>query len=127
MLQKLPYRLLLISLEPSNRHILHKRISDRFKKMLDQDLLINEVKKIRKKWNLNLNLPSMKCIGYRQTWEYIDGLIDRNTLKEKSIIATRQLAKQQLTWLRNMNEKITIDCLEKNCVQKILNLIKDIF
>lgn len=118
---------MLISLEPSNRDILHERISDRFNKMIDKDLLINEVKKIRKKWNLNLNLPSMKCIGYRQTWEYIDGLIDRNTLKEKSIIATRKLAKQQLTWLRNMNEKIIIDCLEKNCVKKILNILKSIF
>jgi tRNA dimethylallyltransferase len=56
-------------------------------------------------------MPSMRCVGYRQVWDYLDGKIDRAALRETGIIATRQLAKRQLTWLRSMPERVLIDCL----------------
>ncbi len=73
--------------------------------------LIAEVRGLRERGDLHLGLPSMRCVGYRQAWEYLDGLYDHDQLREKSIAATRQLAKRQLTWLRSMPDRIVIDCL----------------
>lgn len=61
---------------------------------------IEEVEKLRSRGDLNLDMPSMRCVGYRQVWQYLDGLMTRDEMIEKGIIATRQLAKRQLTWLR---------------------------
>ena len=68
--------------------------------------LLAEVARLRERGDLHPGLPSMRCVGYRQAWEYLDGQIDRATLREKGIIATRQLAKRQLTWLRAMPDRI---------------------
>ena len=111
---ELPFELLSFALEPSDRAVLHRRIAQRFDQMLgsgDDGGIVAEVARLRARGDLNPNLPSMRCVGYRQSWEYLDGLIDRPALRETGIIATRQLAKRQLTWLRSMPERIVIDCL----------------
>ena len=95
----------------SFRAVLHARIATRFDLMLKNDALLDEVEQLRRRGDLHPSLPSMRCVGYRQAWEYLDGRIDRATLRETGIIATRQLAKRQLTWLRSMPERIVIDCL----------------
>ena len=110
----LPFELRSFALEPSDRSVLHARIAARFDAMLDGGGLVDEVKALRARGDLHPGLPSMRCVGYRQAWEYLDGSIDRAALRETGIIATRQLAKRQLTWLRSMPQRIVIDCLEKD-------------
>jgi tRNA dimethylallyltransferase len=111
---ELPFSLVPFALEPSDRAVLHARIAQRFDQMLgkrDDDGIVAEVARLRARGDLHPNLPSMRCVGYRQAWEYLDGRIDRTGLRETGIAATRQLAKRQLTWLRAMPERIVIDCL----------------
>ena len=91
--------------------MLQARIATRFDLMLKDDALLDEVEGLRRRGDLHPGLPSMRCVGYRQAWEYLDGRIDRATLRETGIIATRRLAKRQLTWLRSMPERSVIDCL----------------
>jgi len=117
----LPYDLLKIALVPSDRAVLHQRIALRFDQMLDGGLF-DEVKMLREKYPLSLDLPSMRCVGYRQAWEYLEGEIDRNTCREKGLAATRQLAKRQLTWLRGMDDLMEIDCISKDTSQGVMNL-----
>jgi tRNA dimethylallyltransferase len=119
----LPFELLSFALEPSNRAVLHSRIATRFDAMLAGDnsgALIAEVEALRARGDLHPGLPSMRCVGYRQAWQYLDGDIDRAALRETGIIATRQLAKRQLTWLRAMPQRTVIDCLEPNPAARIL-------
>ena len=111
---ELPFDLLSFALEPSERAVLHKRILRRFDIMLKEGPdgnLITEVEALRRRGDLHLGLPSIRCVGYRHAWEYLDGTIDYPTMRETGIIATRQLAKRQLTWLRSMPERVVIDCL----------------
>ncbi|MYM30164.1 tRNA (adenosine(37)-N6)-dimethylallyltransferase MiaA [Duganella sp. CY15W] len=111
---ELPFELLSFALEPSDRAVLHDRIARRFDIMLADSPngnLMTEVEALRKRGDLHLGLPSIRCVGYRQAWEYLDGTIDYAAMRETGIIATRQLAKRQLTWLRSMPERIAIDCL----------------
>ncbi len=103
------YRFVPIALEPSDRGVLHKRIEQRFDAMLANGLL-DEVKALRARGDLNAEMPSMRCVGYRQAWEYLDGQIDYATMRDKGVFATRQLCKRQLTWLRAMPERIVVDC-----------------
>lgn len=122
----LPFRLLPIALEPSERSVLHQRIVARFDTMLHGGPghnLIDEVETLRRRGDLHLGLPSMRCVGYRQAWEYLDGDYDLPMLREKGIIATRQLAKRQLTWLRSMPQRISIDCLGSAPAAAILEQI----
>jgi tRNA dimethylallyltransferase len=114
----LPYKLLKIALLPSDRAILHQRIALRFEQMLLGGLF-DEVRMLRDKYPLSLDLPSMRCVGYRQAWEYLDGLVDLKTCTEKGLAATRQLAKRQLTWLRGMDDLLEIDCLQSNSPRAI--------
>ncbi|QZA79257.1 tRNA (adenosine(37)-N6)-dimethylallyltransferase MiaA [Deefgea tanakiae] len=117
----LPYDLLKIALVPSDRAVLHQRIALRFDQMLDGGLF-DEVKMLREKYPLNLDLPSMRCVGYRQAWEYLEGEVDLKVCREKGLAATRQLAKRQLTWLRGMNNLHTLDCNATNLTQLAQNL-----
>ncbi|MGZ5199392.1 MAG: tRNA (adenosine(37)-N6)-dimethylallyltransferase MiaA [Telluria sp.] len=120
---ELPFDLVSYALEPSDRAVLHARIALRFEQMLgerDDEGLVAEVARLRARGDLSLALPSMRCVGYRQTWEYLDGRITRDALRETGIIATRQLAKRQITWLRAMPERIVIDCLGKDPVGALL-------
>jgi len=120
----LPFRILPIALIPSDRAVLHQRIATRFKTMLDQGL-IEELKNLRRQYRLHPNLPSMRCVGYRQAWQYIEGDINEPQLLETGIAATRQLGKRQLTWLRSMPDSIEIDCLATDLAQQVSAVIAD--
>ncbi|WP_334107461.1 tRNA (adenosine(37)-N6)-dimethylallyltransferase MiaA [Methylobacillus sp.] len=110
-LETLPYRLLKIALQPSDRAVLHARIAERFIAMMLGGLL-EEVQGLLKKYpGLHPDMTSMRCVGYRQTLEYIAGNISEDEWKEQGIAATRQLAKRQLTWLRGMDDTLVLDCL----------------
>ena len=124
----LPFRLLPIALEPSRRSVLHERIASRFDQMLapgERGGLLGEVAHLRERGDLHPGLPSMRCVGYRQAWTYLDGASSLDMLRETGIIATRQLAKRQLTWLRSMPQRIVIDCLEGNPAKRILDAIRN--
>lgn len=95
----LPYDVIKIALVPENRERLRQRIAERFYLMLEQGF-VNEVRQLMARGDLTLDMPSMRCVGYRQVWEYLEGKMDYDTMVEKAITATRQLAKRQLTWLR---------------------------
>ncbi len=99
----------LISLEPQDRAWLHARIAERFDAMLAQGL-VQEVQGLRARGDLNAALPAMRCVGYRQVWEVLDGLSPAAQLRDKGIFATRQLAKRQITWLRSMPQRHVIAC-----------------
>ena len=123
---ELPFRLLSIALEPSQRSALHERIARRFDAMLAggaDGSLLEEVASLRARGDLTPALPSMRCVGYRQAWSYLDGEINLATLRETGIAATRQLAKRQLTWLRSMPERIVIDCLAADASDQVLEAI----
>jgi tRNA dimethylallyltransferase len=98
----------LFSLEPTDRAWLHARLAQRFEQMLAEGL-VEEVKALRARGDLSLALPSMRCVGYRQTWEALDAG-DFHDLAERGIAATRQLAKRQVTWLRGMPQRRVIAC-----------------
>jgi tRNA dimethylallyltransferase len=120
---ELPFDLLSFALEPSDRAVLHARIATRFDQMLgtsDDSGLVAEVARLRARGDLHPGLPSMRCVGYRQAWDYLDGRIDRAALRETGIIATRQLAKRQLTWLRSMPERVVLDCLAPDVAAAML-------
>jgi len=106
----LPFRFMQVALIPSDRAVLHKRIEQRFAAMLAAGL-VDEVAALQIKYILNADLPSTRCVGYRQAWEHLAGAYDRATLRDRGIYATRQLAKRQLTWLRAMREPKVFDCL----------------
>jgi len=103
------YAFVPIALEPSERAVLHARIARRFDAMLAAGFL-DEVKALRARGDLDPAMPSMRCVGYRQAWEYLDGATDYDTMRDKGIFATRQLCKRQLTWLRSIPERIVVDC-----------------
>jgi tRNA dimethylallyltransferase len=118
--EELPFELMSFALEPNDRAVLHQRIARRFDIMLEDDALIDEVEVLRRRGDLHPGLPSMRCVGYRQVWEYLDGHIGYQAMRETGIIATRQLAKRQLTWLRAMPQRIVIDCLAPDATAQIL-------
>jgi tRNA dimethylallyltransferase len=123
---ELPFELVSFALEPSDRAVLHQRIAVRFDQMLgtsDDTGLVAEVAGLRARGDLNPMLPSMRCVGYRQAWDYLDGTVDRPALRELGIIATRQLAKRQLTWLRAMPERIVIDCLAPDATDTLVTRV----
>jgi tRNA dimethylallyltransferase len=106
----LPYRVLQLALVPSDRAALHRRIGERFDAMLEAGL-VDEVEMLRRNALLDATMPSMRAVGYRQAWAYLDGDIDAKALREQGVAATRQLAKRQLTWLRSWPGAVTLDCL----------------
>ena len=103
----LPFELKGIALVPE-RAVLHERIRTRFEAMLKLGL-IDEVKALKERYRLGASMPSMRAVGYRQVWEYLEGRFGREILKEKGIAATRQLAKRQLTWLRSFPDLIRVE------------------
>lgn len=109
--QRPAYDFLSIGLLPSDRAALHGRIARRFDEMLEAGL-DDEVRMLRGKYALHPELPSMRCVGYRQAWEAQDGIIPKSELRDRGIFATRQLAKRQITWLTNSFEAETFDCLD---------------
>ena len=98
---ELPFELRAFALVPADRAALHRRIAERFDAMLEAGL-VAEVEALRVRYTLDASMPSMRCVGYRQAWDHLEGTIDHKALREKGVIATRQLAKRQLTWLRSL-------------------------
>ena len=112
-------RLINIALEPSARAALHARIEERFDAMIAAGL-VDEVRRLRARGDLHPDLPSMRCVGYRQVWDYLEGRIHGLEMRAQGIAATRQLAKRQLTWLRALPERIVIDCLASDAPHQVL-------
>lgn len=106
----LPYRLLPLALAPTDRAVLHQRIADRFQTMLAAGFM-EEMAMLRAKYRLHGDLPAMRCVGYRQAWEVLEGLAPAEELADRGIFATRQLAKRQITWLRADPTAEVFDCL----------------
>ena len=113
----------LISLEPSERHTLHARIESRFDQMLALGL-VDEVRGFYERGDLHPDLPSMRCVGYRQLWQHLEGHCSLAQAREQGIAATRQLAKRQLTWLRSMPERHIIDSLAPGAGEQALRLVQ---
>jgi tRNA dimethylallyltransferase len=114
-----------IALMPPDRVLLGERIARRFRHMLDLGL-IEEVRRLRARGDLNVNLPSMRAVGYRQAWEYLDGQYDEETMIERAVIATRQLAKRQMTWLRGESNLVTFDPLRPDTLATLVNTLQTI-
>ena len=95
--------MLALALAPEDRQVLHERIAQRWHQIVDQGM-IDEVALLQARGDLSLQLPSMRSVGYRQTWEYLEGAYDLETCHHKAIVATRRLAKRQITWLRSWPE-----------------------
>ena len=110
---------ILLSLEPTDRAWLHARIAQRFDAMLAAGL-IDEVKALRARGDLHPDLPSMRCVGYRQTWAALEGSLPLADLREHGIIATRQLAKRQMTWLRSFTTRTVVACDHADAIEQVV-------
>lgn len=122
--EALPYNVLKIALVPSDRSVLHQRIAARFDEMLKLGL-VDEVKSLLSKYpSLTPESTSMRCVGYRQTLEHLNGDYDAAELHDRGIFATRQLAKRQLTWLRGMDDTVELDCLNPELNELVLTKIE---
>ena len=120
----LPYTVAQLAIAPAQRQILHERIALRFELMLEQGL-ISEVKALRARGDLHLGLPSMRAVGYRQVWEYLDGNIERHSMVERGVAATRQLAKRQFTWLRGWQTPLHwLDSQAEDNVERALKYLQ---
>lgn len=118
----LPYRVINLAIAPNDRAVLHKRIEIRFKKMIEQNF-IEEVRGLYARGDLDVSLPSIRAVGYRQVWSYLEGELSETEMVEKGIVATRQLAKRQLTWLRSWPEVNWIDSLSENVLSDALKVL----
>ncbi len=119
----LPYRICSIALATDNRQWLHARIAERFEIMLELGL-ISELRKLRRSYALDPDMPSMRCVGYRQTWRYLDGEYALGMLREKGVAATRQLAKRQMTWLRSTRNVTWFDCTREDLAEEASRFIQ---
>lgn len=109
----LPWDLLPLALMPMDRAELHRRIALRYDLMLEQGFKA-EVETLRARGDLHLGMPSMRCVGYRQMWQHLDGELTESEMVDKAVVATRQLAKRQMTWLRGWDGAICVDPLDKS-------------
>ncbi|MEH6628248.1 MAG: tRNA (adenosine(37)-N6)-dimethylallyltransferase MiaA [Motiliproteus sp.] len=121
---QLPFEVLQLSVEMADRQQLHQRIAKRFQLMLDAGFE-EEVRLLYGRSDLHLALPSMRCVGYRQMWEYFDGNYDYDGMVERAIIATRQLAKRQMTWLRSWKGTHRLTAGSVNLMDNALKLLDD--
>ena len=119
--EALPYDILQFAIAPEQREVLHRRIEQRFHKMIELGFQ-QEVEKLYRRPDLNENLPSIRCVGYRQMWEYLRGDYDHDEMVFRGICATRQLAKRQITWLRGWTSPIQwLDSLQPaQALKKVL-------
>ena len=114
----LPFEGLAIALEPSDRAVLHARIAERFRAML-QAGLVDELRALRERWPLEGAMPSMRTVGYRQAWDLLEGAAPADTLEARGIAATRQLAKRQITWLRSLEGLERYDALRPDLFAEV--------
>lgn len=115
----LPYRFIRRVLSPADRSVLHRRIETRFDQML-ADGFVQEVEKLKQRPDLGLDKPSMRSVGYRQIWQYLDGDFSLDEARLKGIYATRQLAKRQLTWLRSMSDVRWHDTAKASEIERLI-------
>ncbi|WP_246841111.1 tRNA (adenosine(37)-N6)-dimethylallyltransferase MiaA [Hahella sp. CCB-MM4] len=120
---ELPYNVLSLALAPAERPVLHERIARRFELMLEEGL-IEEVQGLRGRGDLSAELPSIRAVGYRQVWEYLDGMYGYETMKEKGVVATRQLAKRQMTWLRSWPDAHWLNSTDSQLVENAADFIR---
>ncbi len=120
-----PFNLHFFAIQPEDRSVLHRQIEQRFKQML-RDGLLAEVEMLHSRKDLNPLLPSIKSVGYRQVWQYIEGELDYDGMIEKSIIATRQLAKRQLTWLRSWKNLQSLSDSSAQSTDSVLKYVHSI-
>jgi tRNA dimethylallyltransferase len=114
-----PYHVVKIIITPPDRAELYHRIDQRFNRMLDEGF-INEVETLYGRGDLKLSMPSMRAVGYRQVWQYLDGSWDYETMRDKAMTASRRYAKRQLTWLRSETGATWYDPLRKNIHKEVL-------
>lgn len=119
----LPYPIIQLAVAPSDRAVLHERIALRFRQMIEQGFL-DEVEKLRRRSDLHLDLPALRCVGYRQAWQYLDGEFSYDEMIDRGIFATRQLAKRQLTWLRKWPSVHWLDTEADDLVEQALAYCK---
>lgn len=122
----LPYDAVKIATMPGERSKLHQIIAQRFDAMLEQGL-VEEVRSLKERGDLDLNKPSMRCVNYRQVWEYLDNVYDFDIMREKGIAATRQLAKRQLTWLRRESDVNWVTTATSQSLQNSMALIAKVY
>lgn len=118
-----PYRVINLAVMPDSRALLHERIAIRFQQMLQLGL-VDEVAHLHQRGDLHPGLPAIRCVGYRQVWEYLDGMYDFTRMTDKGIVATRQLAKRQITWLRSWPDLHWLDSSQQDIVTRSLKLIE---
>ena len=116
--ESLPFRIIKRIVAPAERRILHERIEQRFWAMLEQGF-VAEVERLRARGDLDLNKPAMRAVGYRQVWSYLDGVLDYPAMVERGIVATRQFAKRQLTWLRSESGAIWLDSAAPDGLERL--------
>lgn len=119
--QKLPYNVVNLAIMPEERKTLHERIALRFKLMLEEGF-VDEVRTLYERGDLNPQMPSVRCVGYRQVWSYLEGEWDYPTMLDKGIVATRQLAKRQITWLRSWENLHWLVTEDKDILKHSLKL-----
>lgn len=123
--QRLDSPVVSLSVMPPERSVLHERIEQRFQIMLDQGFE-EEVRALWDRGDLDLSMPSVRCVGYRQMWEYFSGQWDYKTMQFKGVVATRQLAKRQITWLRSWENLNWLDTNDRDITSKALKLINSV-
>jgi len=121
---ELPYRVLKLALIPANRLLLHDRIAARFRQMLAEGLL-EEVRKLFERGDLSAELPAMRAVGYRQVWRYLSGKLPYEAMIEQAIVATRQYAKRQLTWLRGETGLQSFVAEDRHVLEGVCRVIDD--
>jgi tRNA dimethylallyltransferase len=122
--QPLPFRLVQVALAPSDRGELHRRIEARFVAMLKEGL-VEELRSLQRRYALRAGLASMRCVGYRQAWQFLEGAITEAELRDRGVYATRQLAKRQLTWLRATPLPMhAFDCLAGDLADQVCRFLE---
>lgn len=122
--ESLPWQIISLAIAPAQRSVLHERIALRFRQMLDNGFM-QEVQQLFSRGDLEISMPSVRSVGYRQAWAYLSGELGYDEMVEKGIIATRQLAKRQLTWLRSWPDIHWLDTLSNNLLGDTLKVIND--
>jgi len=120
--QAIPYNVVQFAISPKERQTLHERIELRFKQMLEQGF-VEEVRKLYQRDDLHENLPAIRAVGYRQVWDYLEGKLSYDEMLFKGIVATRQLAKRQVTWLRGWKDLNWLESEDPNLVRNALSII----
>jgi tRNA dimethylallyltransferase len=118
-----PYTPIKIALIPDERALLHERIEKRFERMLETGF-VEEVERLREEYGLDATTPAMRCVGYKQALQHLDGDLTREQLVAQGIAATRQLAKRQLTWLRSMSDATIFECFDERLAATVLQHVQ---